>query len=345
VFTVPTKYSVKADGPDQFRCFVIPMGLDHDAFVKAFEFRPDNRKIVHHALVFTDPSGSSRRMARDGSYPCFGGPGFAPAGLLGGWAPGGSPNILPEGFSLTVKKGTDLVLQIHYHPSGKPEEDQSSLGMTFGDPPTVGRGLILMNSRAINIQPGDSHYVVKASLTIPQDVEVLGITPHAHYLGKDMKVDAHLPDGSVTPMIWIKDWDFNWQGQYIYKEPVRLPKGTRIELEYSYDNSKDNPRNPANPPVRVHWGEQTTDEMAVLFMGVKLPSVEDEQPFQRAMTLEMISQFLAQGEDIKDLPPEIPAYTRNRLALALALFDTNHDGKLDDQERKALMEFLKTRIP
>ena len=344
VFTVPSKYTVPADGRDQFRCFVIPMGLDHDVFVKAFEFRPENRKIVHHALVFTDPTGASRRLARDGSYSCFGGPGFGPAGLLGGWAPGGSPNVLPEGFSLTVKKGTDLVLQIHYHPSGKPEEDQSSLGMTFGDAPTVGRGLVLMNSRAIDIQPGDAHYVVKTGMTIPQDVEVLGITPHAHYLAKEMKVDAHLPDGTVKPMISIKDWDFNWQGQYIYSTPVKLPKGTRVELEYTYDNSKDNPSNPTNPPVRVHWGEQTTDEMAVLFMGVKLPSVEDEQPFQRAMNLEMISEFLSQGEDIKDLPPEIPAATKARLALALSLFDTNHDGKLDEKERQTLMNFLKTRL-
>ena len=345
VFTVPAKYSVKADGPDQFRCFVIPMGLDHDVYVKAFEFRPDNRKVVHHALVFTDPTGASRRLARDGnSYPCFGGPGFGPAGLLGGWAPGGSPNVLPEGFSLTVKKGTDLVLQIHYHPSGKEESDQSSLGMSFGDAPTVGRGLILMNSRAINIQPGDSHYVVKTSLTIPQDVEVLGITPHAHYLGKEMKVDAHLPDGTVKPMIWIKDWDFNWQGQYVYSQPVKLPKGTRVELEYAYDNSADNPRNPSHPPVRVHWGEQTSDEMAVLFMGVKLASVADEQPFQRAMNLAMVEACLEQGQDVKDLPPEIPAATRNRLALALSLFDTNHDGKLDDQERAKMMEFIRTRL-
>ena len=129
-----------------------------------------------------------------------------------------------------------------------------------------------------------------------------------------------------------------------FRNLVKLPKGTRVELEYTYDNSKDNPRNPTSPPVRVHWGEQTTDEMAVLFMGVKLASVEDEQPFQRAMNLEMISEFLSQGEDIKDLPPEIPAATKARLALALSLFDTNHDGKLDEKERQTLMNFLKTRL-
>jgi len=345
VFTLPEKFSLAADGPDQYRCFVVPMNLDHDVYVKSFEFRPDNRRVVHHAIVFSDPSGAARRLVRNGnSYPCFGGPGFGPTGLVGGWAPGGSPGVFAKGMELTVAKGTDLVLQIHYHPSGKPELDQSSLGMTFGEAPTIGRGLVFINSRAIDIPAGESHYVVKTGMTIPQDVEVLGITPHAHYLARDMKIDARLPDGSITHMIWIKDWDFNWQGQYRYSQPLKLPRGTRVELEYTYDNSAANRRNPSNPPVRVHWGEQTTDEMAVAFMSVKLASLADEQTFQRQMGLEFINEFLAQAEDINDFPPEINAVARARLALAIGLFDRNHDGKLDAEERKALMDFLRARV-
>ena len=255
VFTLPEKFSLAADGPDQYRCFVIPMNLDHDVYVKAFEFRPENRRVVHHAIVYSDPTGASRKLAPNGgSYPCFGGPGFSPTGLVGGWAPGGSPNVPAKGMDLVVAKGTDLVLQIHYHPSGKPEQDQSSLGMTFGEAPTIGRGLVLVSTSSIDIPAGESHYVVKTGITIPQDVEVMSITPHAHYLAKDMKIDARLPDGSVTHMIWIKNWDFNWQGNYRYSQPVKLPKGTRVELEYTYDNSAANPRNPSNPPVRVHFG-------------------------------------------------------------------------------------------
>jgi hypothetical protein len=186
--------------------------------------------------------------------------------------------------------------------------------------------------------------VVKTGMTVPQDVEVLGITPHAHYLAKEMKIEARLPDGSVTPLIWIKDWDFNWQGQYRYSQPVKLPKGTRVELEYTYDNSAANPRNPSNPPVNVHWGEQTTNEMAVAFLGVKLASMADEQTFQRQIGLEMINEFLSQSEDLNDLPPEVNAATRARLALAIGLFDRNHDGKLDADERKTLMDFLRGRV-
>lgn len=345
VFKLSEKYLVPADGPDQYRCFVVPMNLDHDVYVKSFEFRPDNRRIVHHAIVFSDPNGAARRLAKgDGSYSCFGGPGFGPVNMVAGWAPGGSPSVTGKGMEIPVAKGTDLVLQIHYHPSGKADEDQSSLGMTFGDAPTVGRGTVMLNSRAIHIAPGDSHYVVKTGITLPQDVEALAITPHAHYLGKDMKIDAHLPDGSVTHLIWIKDWDFNWQGQYRFSQPVKLPKGTRIELEYTYDNSTANIRNPSHPPVAVHWGEQTTDEMAVAFVSVRLKSLADQEPFRQQAGLEFINEFLSQADDLTDLPPEINPPARARLALAIGLFDRNHDGKLDAAERQSLMDFLRARL-
>jgi len=285
VLTATAKYSVPPDGPDQFRCFVIPLNLDEDAYVGAMEFRADDRRTVHHALVFIDPNGQGRKLAagsKDGGYTCFGSPGFA-AGLMGGWAPGQLPSKPVPGYAITLRKGSDLVLQIHYHPSGKPAEDQSSLGLFFTDPPTKGRTVVLVGTNKIDIPPGDSHYVVRASVTMPADGAVLRITPHAHYVCKDMKVDAYLPDGSVTPLIWIKDWDFNWQGSYTYATPVKLPKGTRVELQYTYDNSADNVRNPAHPPVRVTYGEQTTNEMGLAFLSIAVPTPADAIAFQREL--------------------------------------------------------------
>ena len=285
VLTMPAKFSVPAGGPDVYRCFVVPLNLDKDTYIGAMEFRADSRRTVHHALVFADPRGEGRKLADgspDGGYTCFGSPGFAGA-LIGGWAPGITPRKPVAGFATTLAKGTDLVVQIHYHPSGAPAEDQSSLGLYFSDPPTHGRALILVASQNIDIAPGDSHYVVKAARTLPADAEILGITPHAHYICKDMKVNAYLPDGSVKPLIWIKDWDFNWQGAYTYQDPVKLPKGTRVEMEYTYDNSDNNPRNPARPPVRVTYGEQTTNEMGLVFLSLVFPTPGDAAAFQRAM--------------------------------------------------------------
>jgi hypothetical protein len=285
VLTIPTKFSVPAGGPDVYRCFVIPTSLDANTYIGAMEFRADSRRTVHHALVFLDTQGAGRKLAAgssDNGYTCFGSPGFAGA-LVGGWAPGMTPRRPLAGYATTLPKGADLVLQIHYHPSGAPAEDQSSLGLFYSDPPTRGRTLMLIGTQNIDIPSGEAHYVVKASQTLPMDAEITGITPHAHYICRDMKVNAFLPDGSTKPMIWIKDWDFNWQGAYTYADPVKLPKGTRVEMEYTYDNSDKNPRNPAHPPVRVTYGEQTTNEMGLVFLSVAFPTPADAVAFQRAL--------------------------------------------------------------
>jgi thiol-disulfide isomerase/thioredoxin len=276
----------------------------------------------------------------DGGYACCGGPKFPPVGLLGGWAPGASPPPDSPSLSQLIRQGTDIVVQIHYHPSGKPEEDQSALGLKFSSPPTKGRAGIILSNRRIAIPAGDPHYVVKTGVTVPRDVDVFGITPHAHYLGKDMQVNAVLPDGSIQHLIRIKDWDFNWQGQYRYKEPVHLPQGTRIELEYVYDNSENNPHNPSHPPVPVTWGEETKNEMAVLFLGVVLPSPADVPAFRREMRTQYMESFLAEGNGIDDLPPGIPKAELEFFKRVFQTFDKNGDGKLDAEERAALMQYL-----
>jgi mono/diheme cytochrome c family protein len=345
VLTLPVKYNLPADGPDQYRCFVLPTGLDHDTYIDGTEFRPGNRKIVHHALVFLDASGKAKELAAaspDGSYPCFGGPGFPPAGLIGGWVPGLTPSPHDPALSLPLRKGMDVVIQIHYHPSGKLEQDQSSFGLSFSGPPTRGRTSILIFDHHLDIPPGDSHYVAKASLTLPRDVELAGITPHAHYLCRDMKITATLPDGSTKPLIWIKNWDFNWQNAYRYKTPLDLPKGTRIDLVYVYDNSESNPNNPANPPVRIHWGEETKDEMALAFLTVVVPTMDDVRELHRDVGRQYVEQFLSQVETLQDLPYEMLSPDAvSRLTQVFKLFDKNGDGKLDDTERSAMVQFVK----
>jgi hypothetical protein len=345
VLTIPAKYSLPADGPDQYRCFVLPTGLDHDVYVDGIEFRPGNRQIVHHALVYLDASGKARQMAgknADGGYSCFGGPGFAPIGGLGGWAPGITAPPREPDLSLPLPKGTDIVIQIHYHPSGKPEQDQSSLGLSFSGPPAKGRTSLMLFQHHLDMAPGDSHYVAKASLTIPRDLQLIGVTPHAHYLCKDMKVTATLPDGSIKPLIWIKDWDFNWQNAYRYRTPLELPKGTRIDLEYVYDNSENNPGNPTRPPVRIHWGEQTKDEMALVFLNVVVPTRADIAELQGDARRQIVEQILNQVETLQDLSDEwLPANSTARLEQLFKAFDKNGDGRLDADERTAMLAFVK----
>lgn len=339
VFQMTQSYTVPAEGPDQFRCFVIPLNANQDEYVQKVEFRPGNPRIVHHAILFLDTSGEARRRETvpGQGYSCVGGPGLDITGSLGGWAPGTMPSDAPDGVAHTIKKGADLVMQIHYHLDGKQEQDQSRIGLTFAKtPPAKGLTLFVLGNERIDIPAGDAHYVVKASGVLPMEAEAIAIFPHAHYLCKDMKVDAHLPDGSVTPLIWIKDWDFNWQGAYRYRSPVKLPAGTRLEMQYTYDNSAANPHNPSDPPREVKFGEQTTNEMAFAFVSLTLANPDQVSEFRRGTRAEFIADMLTNGVDSEALGPQRAA----QLTMLLNAFDKNHNGKLDAEERPALVQFL-----
>ncbi len=339
VFKMTQSYTVPAEGADQFRCFVIPLNANEDEYVKKVEFRPGNPRIVHHAILFLDTSGEARRRETTPGqgYSCVGGPGLDITGSLGGWAPGAMPATARDGVAHTIKKGSDLVMQIHYHLDGKQEQDQSTVGLTFAKtPPTKGLTLMVLGNEKIDIPAGDPSYVVKASGVLPMDAEAVAIFPHAHYLCKDMKVDAHLPDGSVVPLIWIKDWDFNWQGAYRYASPVKLPAGTRLEMQYTYDNSAANPHNPSNPPREVKFGEQTTNEMAFAFVSLTLASPDQVSEFRRGTRAEFIADMLSNGVDSEGLG----AQRAGQLTMLLNAFDRNHNGKIDPEERPALVQFL-----
>src|SRR5688572_10153396 len=180
---------------------------------------------------------------------------------------------------------------------------------------------------------------------VGQDADLVGITPHAHWLATDMKVDARLPDGTTKPLIWIKDWDFNWQGQYRYATPMHLPKGTQLRMRYVYDNSAANPQNPASPPKLVTWGEETNDEMAIAFLDFVLPSPRDVPAFRPGALTQVLESLLPAGGTLDDLPPGIGGPNVERLRQAYQLFDTNRDGKLDEKEREPLLELIRRLVP
>jgi mono/diheme cytochrome c family protein len=279
---MPKPFSIAADGPDQYMCFVIPLHLTDDKYVRALEFRPEARSVVHHALFLLDAGHIGRQKGE--SYPCFGTPGFLPSGALGGWTPGMQPARMPDGLQLILRKGSDLVLQIHYHPTGKPETDQSALGLYFTDkPPTKWVADIPLGSHQIDIPAGERAYKVRDHFTTPVDVEAVGIIPHAHYICKEMDGWAILPDGRKQWLIRIRDWNFNWQEQYRYATPVKLPADTDLQMEFTYDNSDANPRNPNHPPKRVVWGPDTTDEMAGLHVQVVPEDMDDWHELGQAL--------------------------------------------------------------
>lgn len=265
-------YVLPGGGSDEFRNFVIPVPLDSTRYVRAVEIRPGNPRIVHHAVLTVDPTRSSRQLDAEDPRPGFGGmatvgDAHSPEGFFVGWTPGKVPSRSPEGLAWKLDRGSDLVLLLHLRPAPDTESVQAKIGLYFADrPPTLRPVLIHLGSQTLDIPAGARNYAIADSFTLPVDVQVLSIYPHAHYLGKTMQVDAVLPDGSRRWLLRIDHWNFHWQDEYRYKDPVALPAGTTLHMRYTYDNSADNPSNPHDPPIRVVFGPRSTDEMGDLWL-------------------------------------------------------------------------------
>jgi hypothetical protein len=273
VLKVSDAYEVAADGNDEFHVFVLPTGLTEDQQVVAIDFKAGNPRVVHHIVSFVDTTGKARELdAKDPAPGYTSGPGgikVAGASIQGVWAPGNLPRFLPDGVGRPLPKNSDIAIQVHYHKTGKVESDQTQMALYFAKKPvTKVAHTAIVGPFNIDIPPDATYHEQKASMTLPVAMQVLNIMPHMHLLGKDMKVTATLPDGTVKEMVWVKDWDYRWQDSYRYKEPLTLPPGTKVEIVVHYDNSTANPRNPSNPPKRVRFGEQTTDEMGFAIMEV-----------------------------------------------------------------------------
>jgi Flp pilus assembly protein TadD len=270
-------YTLPASGSDTFRNFVLHAPVTTTRYVRAVELRPGNKRVVHHANILIDRSGASRRRRSDDGQVGF--PGmdlqievgdFDPDSHFLFWKPGTPPVAEPDDMSWRLDANTDLVVNMHLQPSGKPEQIRPSVGIYFSDKPATKFPMLLQleHDGALDIPAGQRDFVIEDELKLPLDVDALAVYPHAHYLGKDLQAFAILPDGSRRWLIHINDWDINWQAVYRFKQPLFLPKGSTVRMRYTYDNSADNPRNPSRPPIRVVNGDRTIDEMGHLWLQV-----------------------------------------------------------------------------
>ncbi len=292
VIKMPQSYMLAADGTDVFRNFILPVHLSETKFVRAIESRPGDKRLVHHANVWIDRRQAVRRRDGEDGQPGFPGmenastearsDSFDPDSHFLFWKPGTVVEPEPPGMSWRLDPGTDLVLNLHLKPSGKPGAIQALLGLYFTtEPPRHFPMLVqLEHDGAIDIAPGARDFAVTDHLRLPVAVEVLAIYPHAHYLGKRIEAWATLPDGTRRWLIKIGDWDINWQAVYTFRTPVPLPKDTLIEMRITFDNSQENPRNPGHPPKRVLAGPRSEDEMGHVWLQVlpKPDSAEDARP-------------------------------------------------------------------
>ncbi len=285
-------FTVPADGPDIYRNFAAPVPTTEDKWVRAIEFRPGARSVVHHSLFKVDPSRKSLEADAADATPGYKGMGDVQIrGRIGlsGWAVGGSAKTFPDEAPILLPARSALIFESHFHPSGKEERELSSIALYFTDKPATRSRLAIPlpphfgAGAGIDVAPGDRDFTLSDSFTLPVAVELHGVTPHAHYIGKEFKAWAELPDGGEVQLLWIKDWDFAWQDMYVYEEPVRLPAGATVHSRIRYDNSAENPRNPSSPPQRVLWGRQSVDEMGTIIFTALAVNKEDEGPLKRAL--------------------------------------------------------------
>jgi uncharacterized protein (TIGR03437 family) len=303
ILTPDEEYTPPVSG-DMYRCFTLPTALRGDRYIAAIDVKPGNRRIVHHVVAYPDPTG--RSVALDANdpgpgYTSFGGPGFDNTGIIGAWTPGTRGYPAGEGNGIKLQNNSRIVIQVHYHPTGAVEKDRTAIGIYFARTPVRKQlqGLPLVNT-SFTIPAGAQRHQVNASFTIPTlvNVHLVSITPHMHLLGREIKVEM-TPLGQTTPqcLVSIDDWNFQWQGTYLYKTPVALSSGTRLNLTSYFDNSASNPLNPNSPPKPVRWGEATTDEMCVAFVAFTydFESLPVSAPLVSEVSLDPAGRLLVNG--------------------------------------------------
>jgi tetratricopeptide (TPR) repeat protein len=273
VVELPEPYRLTPGDADEFRNFVLPLPVSTTKFVRGMEVRPGNAHVVHHATLGIDRTRASRMLDDADPQPGYDGMfssgAHSPESHALGWTPGMTPRLDPPSIAWRLDPGSDLIVQLHMMRGHlhEPEPVRPSVGFYFSSTPPDTESIdFRLGSKTIDIPAGAEAYQVTDSFDLPVDVQLLSIYPHAHYLGKEMKASATLPDGRTEPLLWIKRWDFRWQDQYQYATPLALPKGTRLTMTYTYDNSAANGSNPHRPPVRVQYGPQSSDEMGDLWL-------------------------------------------------------------------------------
>ena len=275
VFEMLEDYAVPAKGTIEYENFYIPTNFTEAKWLTAIEARPGNRSLVHHILVYYEapssdgapapavllPNRQDRRLPprAPGQRPPQRS-GF-PTRLLATYAPGTNPQVFPSGTALRLAPGGRLHLQMHYTANGTAGSDRSKVGMIFADaPPSEEIGVSEFLNGTFTIPAGAADHQVSTEVEFGRDATLWGLFPHTHVRGKRWSYTLDLPDGSSRTILSVPRYDFNWQTYYMFREPLRIPKGARIRSTAWYDNSAANRSNP-DPTVDVKWGDQTWEEM------------------------------------------------------------------------------------
>jgi tetratricopeptide (TPR) repeat protein/mono/diheme cytochrome c family protein len=331
------EFTLRADGADLFRNFVVTVPGSKTRYVRGFEFRPGGR-AVHHANIRVDPTPASRRLDEADPAPGYEGAVLHsadyPDGHFLGWTPGQATPLASSDLAWRLAAGDDLVVQLHLQPTGKPEVLRPAIALYFSnEPPSRTPSILRLGHQDLDIAPGETAYRTSDSYVLPVDAEIRAIQPHAHYRARRVSAWATIPGGGRRPLILINNWDFNWQDQYRYNTPFWVPAGTKLEMEYEFDNSEANPRNPSRPPGRVGWGWRSSDEMADVWIQVMTRTDADRARLAADVGRKMAAEDVIGCETLIAREPEYVDLRNDTARLYLEL----------GQPQKALTHFAAVR--
>lgn len=352
---------------DIYRAFVIPTGITADKFFNEVEFMPGNDGIIHHMVVYTDPTNEP--VLKDEADP---GPGFSTNGMVGNitenasliaeWTPGGTPIKMPSNFGYRIPANGYFIVEIHFAPDHIGETDQGSLvnlRLTSGTPRELYYGVLTYADSTFGllnppfIIPANTVHTLQSELSVfqiaPVPLSLFTLTPHAHVFGKSFKAYAYNPSTADTiPLIDVPIWDFYWQGTYTLQKPVKLATNLKCHADVTYDNTEDNPNQPFSPPVDVHWGEKTTNEMLFLFATVAAYHVGDEDIIlDSTLLISDIPELVVQDElfSIQNPMADILDIRANETLSGIAeLVLTDMNGKIVRQWREENLSHSRTSV-
>jgi hypothetical protein len=261
---------VPATGVVDYITNVVDCPVPTDAWLKGAVVRPDNKKVLHHVIVYLEyPDGHKDQDRWENKW-------------LVGWAPGAKSSFYPPGTGKFLPKGSKLRFQLHYTPYGKEATDLTEIGLYLHDkPPRLELEIRGVGNGDFKIPPHNPDSHTLAILDFPRDTVVYELFPHMHKRGSWFRYEALYPDGKFETLLSVPRYNFGWQTTYRFNEPKRFPAGTRVLCTGGFDNSKDNPDNP-DPEKTVHWGDQSFDEMFIGFMSVSDPPPRPDAGQQQA---------------------------------------------------------------
>jgi Flp pilus assembly protein TadD len=315
-------YTLRADGPDVFRNFVVTVPGRDTRYVRGYQFRPGNR-AVHHANIRIDATLGSRQLDAADPEPGYEGTilhsADYPDGQFLGWTPGQAPPPSDDAVAWRLTGGDDFVVQLHMRPTGKTEIVRPAIGLYFGAAPSKVPSIVRLGRQNLDMPAGAADVRVSDTFTLPVDAELHAIQPHAHYRATSVVVWAVPPGASRRLLLRIGAWDINWQDAYRYAAPFWLPAGTQIEMEYRFDNSAHNPRNPLQPPQRVEWGWRSADEMADVWIQMLTRTPDDRDRLQRVIDRKMLTEDAVGGERLLEREPDHVALRNDTAAIYMKL--------------------------